>query len=75
MTTLEIGRFKLEEAAPAEYMREQGNAKLDAILAGNDAVFNMSAHYSPTVETAVLVALQTDYAGWAGMKQVEGWLS
>ena len=72
-----VGRFKIEGGAlygPAEYMREQGNAKLDGILAGDDTVFNMTSHLSPNIETAILVAMQTDYAGWAGMKQTLGWL-
>ena len=72
-----VGRFSLEGgvlSGPAQYMEEQGNAKLDKILAGKDTVFNMTAHLSPNAETAVLVALQTDFAGWLGMKEVEGWL-
>lgn len=72
-----VGKFEIENgvlSGPAQYMAEQGNAKLDAIMAGNDTVFNMTAHLSPSVEIAVLVALQTDYAGWVGMKQAELWL-
>jgi hypothetical protein len=72
-----VGRFKIEGGAlygPVEYMREQGDAKLDGILAGTDTVFNMTSHLSPNIETAILVALQTDYAGWVGMKQALGWL-
>lgn len=67
----EVGRFILEDGAlsgPAEYMAEQGNARLESILSGNDVVFNMSAHYSPNTETAILVLLQTDYAGWIGAR-------
>ena len=59
---------------PAQYMQEQGNAKVDKILAGDDTVFNMTSAYSPTIEIAICVALQTDYAGWLGMKQAENWL-
>lgn len=68
-----VGAFYYEAGSifgPAEYMREQGNAKLDGILAGTDAAFNVSAHQSPNVETAVLVSMQTDYAGWLGMRQL-----
>lgn len=67
-----VGRFTLTEdgalLGPAEYMAEQGNAKLDRILAGEDPVFNMTAHLSPSIEVAVLVAMQTDFAGWKGTR-------
>lgn len=71
--TQTVGEFTYDEAAstvsgPAAYMEEQGNAKLAAITAGTDAVFNMSAGYSPDIVTAILVALQTDYAGWHGLR-------
>ena len=69
-----VKRFTIEDgilSGPARYMEEQGNAKLDRILAGEDTVFNMSAHLSPDVETAVLVALQTDFAGWLGMEEMK----
>ena len=74
-----VGKFTIDMEAsifegPAAYMREQGNAKLDAILDGVDTVFNTVAHLSPDLETAILVAMQTDYAQWAGMKDVEAWL-
>jgi len=72
-----VGRFTLEDgilSGPHAYMRDRGNAKLDDILDGKDVVFNSVAHLSPGLETAILVALQTDYAGWAGMKEVESWL-
>lgn len=67
----EVGKFKIVDGAlygPALYMQEQGNAKLDGILAGTDAAFNICAGYSPDIETAILVALQTDYAGWIGAR-------
>ncbi len=73
-----VGRFELEDgilSGPAQYMKERGDALVDAICAGEDVIFNTTAHLSPDVETAVLVRLQTDYAGWLGIKQVEGWLS
>jgi len=77
MAAIEVKAFKLEDGiltGPADYMKEQGNAKLDAILAGKDLCFNMTSHLSPSVEVAILVHLQTDFAGWKGMKQVQGWL-
>ncbi len=77
MTLKVIGRFTLEDGilcGPRDYMEEQGNALLDKILVGEDTVFNMTADQSPDIETAILVRLQTDYAGWLGLKQAEGWL-
>lgn len=72
------GRFEIDDngvlSAPAAYMKEQGDELLANILNGQDAIFNMTSHYSPTVEIAICVRLQTDYAGWVGMKQAEGWL-
>jgi len=71
--TKEVGKFKIEDGAlygPAQYMEEQGDARLAEILAGNNTVFNMTAGLSPDVETAVLVNLQTDYAGWLGVNQM-----
>lgn len=75
-----VGRFRWiptgpttgDVEGPATYMAEQGNARLDAILAGRVESFNRSAHLSPSVEVAVLVSLQTDYAAWAGERQVFG---
>ncbi len=69
--TLEAGSFKIEGTSiygPADYMAARGDARLARILAGNDTLFNASCHLSPSVEMAVLVSLQTDYAGWIGMR-------
>ncbi len=69
--TKTVGKFTLDNgslSAPAQYMKEQGDAKLNRMLAGDDTVFNMSVGFSPDTETAILVALQTDYAGWIGMR-------
>jgi hypothetical protein len=77
MTVKVVGRFTYEDGilcGPRDYMEEQGNALLDTILAGEDTVFNMTADQSPGIEMAILVRLQTDYAGWLGLKQAEGWL-
>ena len=75
---LTVGKFTLDDAdvlsGPGDYMTEQGDKLLDRMLAGEDTVFNMTAHLSPDVRTALLVRLQTDYAGWLGMKQTEAWL-
>ncbi len=71
-----VGRFTIDGdsiTGPAEYMTERGNELLDRIMAGDDAVFNTTAHYSPDVEMAVLVRIQTDFAGWMGARQMMQW--
>lgn len=69
-----VGQFTLHDdgslEGPAQYLQEQGNAFLTALLDGTNAAFNMSAHLSPDIETAVLVFLQTDYAGWKGVRDL-----
>lgn len=71
-----VGRFTLTSddslLGPADYMREQGNAKLDAMIAGNDPAFNIALNYQPDYRRCLLVMLQTDYAGWKGMRQFVG---
>lgn len=70
---IEVGRFALIDGntveGPGNYMADQGNALVDRILAGEDCIFNMTAHMSPSAEIAVLVRLQTDFAGWKGVRQ------
>lgn len=71
------GRFEIENgvlSGPGKYMTEQGNAKLDSILAGQDVAFNTMMQFQPDIEMLILVAMQTDYAGYIGMKQVQGWI-
>ena len=67
----QVKQFSIEDGiftGPAIYMAEQGNAKLERILSGTDEVFNMTSHLSPSVEIAILVHMQTDYAGWKGSR-------
>jgi hypothetical protein len=73
MASLTVGKFTIEGndlSGPAAYMEERGFALLDRIDAGQDTTFNLTAHLSPTVELAVLVRLQTDYAGWLGQQEL-----
>ena len=77
MAVIVVGQFTYEDGillGPRDYMQEQGNTLLDRILAGEDTIFNMTKGQSPDIETAILVRLQTDYAGWLGLKQAESWL-
>lgn len=71
--TKQVGVFTIENgtlSGPAKYMAEQGNQKLARITSGEDVVFNASLLHSPDVETGILVAMQTDYAGWLGMQEL-----
>lgn len=58
-------------SGPKEYMNEQGNNRLDQILAGKSVAFNQTVHLSPNLAIAILVHMQTDYAGWLGARQLE----
>ncbi len=71
--TQTVGRFTLTDGVlegPALYMNERGSALVDEITAGRDLIFNVTAELSPSVELAVLVRLQTDFAGWFGQRQL-----
>ena len=65
-----VGAFTLYDdgtfTAPAQYMLERGDERLARIERGEDELFNHTAYLSPDPATAVLVWLQTDYAGWLG---------
>jgi hypothetical protein len=70
---IEVGAFVYENGSisgPADYMREQGFSRIKLIEGGFDHVFNygVSSGESPSVEVAMLVSLQTDYAGWKGLR-------
>ena len=70
---IEVGAFKYDPKTklvegPAEYMREQGDAKLKECLSGKSAVVEYGLSTGGDPATLILVALQTDYAGWIGMK-------
>ena len=71
----EVGQFTCDSetgtvVGPAEYMKDRGHDKLEEILSGKSVVFNMGCARSPNVYVAMLVALQTDFAGWRGMRQL-----
>jgi hypothetical protein len=73
--TKTVGRFTYDTATsslsgPKEYMEsEQYRELIRSIEAGRNHVFNYGARgASPDVETALLVTVQTDYAGWHGSK-------
>lgn len=71
--TKTVGQFTYDTetdivTGPAEYMKAQGNDRLDAIAKGTDPVFPINARYAPDIVTAILVTIQTDYAAWHGME-------
>lgn len=70
-----VGEFSIDTdtstiSGPAEYMRERGNDRIDRIAAGLDTVFNFALREHRDQDMAVLVSIQTDYAGWKGMRQI-----
>lgn len=72
---VKVGEFKSDGKSvwgPERYMKEQGNAKLDSICSGEDVGFNTMMMAKPDVPLVnmILVALQTDYAGWKGLNQL-----
>ena len=73
MAKLTIGRFTLDTETfaiegPADYMAARYRAKIADIEAGRCSAFNAGCTLSPTKGHALLVSLQTDYAGWHGMR-------
>ena len=75
---VEVGRFSYDPATgevtgPAEYMREAGKQRIALIEGGHDHVFNygVSSGASPNAVVAMLVSLQTDYAGWRGHEDMK----
>jgi len=72
-----VGVFSVDKgvlSGPAQYMKEQGREKLEKVLRGDDLVFNLSLTQSPDIETGILVAMQTDYAGYLGRKELISWI-
>ena len=74
LQTATAGQFTIDAdglTGPADYLKEQGSALLAKITAGDDMVFNNTCHLSPSLELAICVRMQTDYAGWLGMRYAE----
>ncbi len=69
-----VGEFTFDPATstvsgPASYMRSADYARCIAgIQNGTDHTFRAAMEHSPTAEIALLVTIQTDYAGWHGME-------
>ena len=72
MTTKTVGSFTYDAEAgtiegPAEYLRSSEYARLiERVKAGDDPCG--AFHFSPDAITALLVTIQTNYAGWHGIQ-------
>jgi len=67
-----VGVFVYEDGlvqGPSDYMMERMDAMLEKIRNGDSAVFNHGmAQPNPDWLMVTLVALQTDYNAWKGMR-------
>jgi len=69
-----VGSFTFDPATstiqgPAAYMRSAEYARcIAAIQDGTSHTFRACTEHSPSFEVALLVTIQTDYAGWHGME-------
>lgn len=73
MTVTTVGRFTYDPAdstisGPCDYIRSDQYRRLIAsIEGGTNHTFRAAVEYSPDFVTALLVTVQTDFAGWHGM--------
>lgn len=73
-TATTVGRFTFDSAdstvsGPADYVSsDQYKALIRSIEGGTNHTFRAACEYSPDFVTALLVTIQTDYAGWHGME-------
>lgn len=70
--THKVGEFTFDGRAvsgPADYMRSADYAAcIASIKAGTNCTFQACCEHSPSLEIALLVTIQTSYAGWHGMQ-------
>ncbi len=72
--TTTVGAFSFDSATstvvgPADYMRSAEYARcIASIQNGTNHTFRAAVEHSPSFEIALLVVIQTDYAGWHGMQ-------
>jgi len=73
-TTTTVGAFSFDSATsevtgPADFIRSADYRRcIAAIEGGTCPTFRAAVVHSPNVETALLVTIQTVYAGWKGMR-------
>lgn len=69
-----VGRFTFDPAdstisGPADYIRsDQYKQLIRSIEGGTNHTFRAACEHSPDFVTALLVTVQTDFAGWHGME-------
>jgi len=69
-----VGAFTFDPAdssvsGPADYIRSDDyRACVRSIENGTNHTFRAAVEHSPDVVTALLVTIQTNYAGWHGMQ-------
>jgi hypothetical protein len=74
MTLTTVGSFTFDPAdstiqGPAEYIRSDDYRRcIASIENGTNHTFAAAMEHSPNFETALLVTIQTNYAGWHGME-------
>jgi hypothetical protein len=76
--TLTIGQFTLEAGSltgPRQYFEDRGGSQAAVDKALRSTVFEFGLTESPSPEHALLIALQTDFAAWLGMKETERMLA
>ncbi len=72
--TVEVGKFTFDPTdgtitGPAAYMRSDDYRRcVQSITAGTSHTFRACCEHSPSFEVALLVTIQTNYAGWHGME-------
>ena len=70
-----VGEFTFDPtdssvSGPAAFMQSAEYAEcIASIQAGTNHVFRAGMEHSPTLEVALLVTIQTVYAGWVGMQR------
>lgn len=74
MSTITVGSFTYDPQTsavegPADYMTERYDAFMQDLLAGRAAAF-YGAPSGTDPMLAALVAIQTDYAGWSGTRDL-----
>lgn len=69
------GKFEVKDdgsvIGPADYMKsDQYETTIKKIEQGQSTIVNFSLAQGNTIPTAIVVALQTDYAAWKGMQSL-----
>ena len=72
--TVTVGEFTFDPSdssisGPASYMRSEDYRRcIQSIQDGSNTTFKLACEHAPSFEIALLVTIQTNYAGWHGME-------